>query len=377
METIKEENKERNEEENKERNEEEKPKAVVKTEIPISEEPDLIYYNIKVSNPIPSTATDYTQLPPVLAQMNQTQSTNILESSNDYQMAVIRFKLPASIPAFIYDPKNQNFFQIQFTYTDGTTYNHVEKVVEYKDYDVGDYYPYGVSYISHYLDWINTALIEAFNDAQSTFSSFPASVTEPPFIFYVSSSNLIKIRFQDTYRTNGVQLRVTSLLQTTFFPSMPVTAQFPIGLPNRPIGEYFPVIINIFKENNPTLVADEYEYASTEFGAGNAFNQLDKIFFVSDLLPVENELIQSSNNQSRSIIIDFSPEQDEPNKQYYNYSPSIYRWYNLVSNEALRSIDMKVFLLYSTGESYQLYLNPNELMTIKILFRKKKMIQQN
>jgi hypothetical protein len=369
METIK-------EEDDKERKEDEKPKAVVKTEIPNTEEPDLVYYNIKVSNPIPPNATDWTELPPVLAQMNQTQSTNILESSNDYEMAVIRFKLPASIPAFIYDPSNQNFFKVQLTYTDGTTYNHVEKVVEYQDYDIGDYYKYGVSYISHFLDWMNIAMINAFNDAQSTFSSFPADVTQPPFIFYTASNNLIKIRFQDTYRTNGVQLRVTSLLQTTFFPSMPVSAQFPIGLPNRPIGQYLPVIINVYPENDPSLPADPYEYASTEFGAGNAFNQLDKIFFESDLIPVENELLQSSNNQVRSIIIDFTPEQDQPNKQYYNYSPSIYRWYNLISNESLRSVDIKVFLLYSTGESFPLYLNPNEIMSIKILFRKKKMIQQ-
>jgi hypothetical protein len=136
----------------------------------------------------------------------------------------------------------------------------------------------------------------------------------------------------------------------------------------------------------PYIGFDMYRM-DTEYQQIYKWFDLTSIVFISSLLPVVEEYVPSNgdlgntttntSNTSLGIITDFQFELNGPNDPRQNilYTPTAeYRLINLVSDTPLTSINIAAFWTDRNNQYYKIFLNLTGQATIKLLFRKRKVI---
>jgi hypothetical protein len=358
-------------------------RVIVKTKIPTLNYRQFKYYNMIIDNPIQRLVdTDIDRINIMRpAKLNITNSDPILDKPNEYELSVVRFKIPSSIPLFIFDTTNLDptVFQIQITYSyyfgqGDVDYFYVNKTIEYENFNGENYpYTYGINYIQHFLTIVNQAIEDAGDDIRDEIETegIPVPRFDAPKFKYNTDSDLIVLEIDRDFMVNQLQLRMSKPLHRTFFQTLPVRINDSLNNPFRPIIEFLPVLYSPSSLEDLIQVEDPFITITSEFPVGALFNQIKEIIFESDTIPVGAEYIQSSNNQQRRIVSDFTPEQDIGSRQYYTYSPPIYRFYDLLATDPMYNMDIQIFISYTTGEVFPLYLQPGEVATIKFMFKKK------
>jgi hypothetical protein len=192
-----------------------------------------------------------------------------------------------------------------------------------------------------------------------------------PLFKYNTDSDLIVLQIDKDFQQNQLQLRMSKPLHRTFFQTLPARINDVINDAFRPILQFLPVLFIQSSLEDFIQVEEPFITITSEFPVGALFNQIKEIIFESDTIPVGAEYIQSSNNQQRRIVSDFTPEQDIGSRQYYTYSPPIYRFYDLLATDPMYNMDIQIFVSYTTGEVFPLYLQAGEVATIKFMFKKK------
>ena len=182
---------------------------------------------------------------------------------------------------------------------------------------------------------------------------------------------MLVIKLDNDFIFQALELRMSKPLHRTFFQTVPVTIYDMVNDPYRHIIEFLPVLFTFRSLEDLIQTEEPFTSITSEFPVGALFNQIKEIIFESDTIPVGAEYIQSSNNQQRRIVSDFTPEQDIGSRQYYTYSPPIYRFYDLLATDPMYNMDIQIFVSYTTGEVFPLYLQPGEVATIKFMFKKK------
>jgi hypothetical protein len=358
-------------------------RVIVKTKVPKFNYRQFKYYNMIIDNPIqrlgPGDEVDRLNVmrPAIL---NITNSDPILDKPNEYELSVVRFKIPSSIPLFIFDTRDLDptVFQIQltFTYYEGldVTYFYVNRTIEFKNFNGSNYpYTYGINYIQHFLIIVNDAIDDAGVQLRDEIrqEGIPVPDFNVPKFKYNTESDLLVLEIDKVFQNNEFRLRMSKPLHSTFFQTLPVRINDVIDVRFRPIIQFLPVLFIPTRLDDATQTEDPFIRITSEFPIGALFNQIKEIIFESDTIPVGAEYIQSSNNQQRRIVSDFTPEQDIGSRQYYTYSPPIYRFYDLLASDPMYNMDIQIFISYTTGEVFPLYLQPGEVATIKFMFKKK------
>jgi hypothetical protein len=356
-------------------------RVIVKTKIPTLNYRQFKYYNMIIDNSIQKIDGDIDRTNIMRpAKLNITNSDPILDKPNEYELSVVRFKIPSSIPLFIFDTTDLDptVFQIQitFTYYDGldVTYFYVNKTIEYENFNGENYpYTYGINYIQHFLTIINQAIEDAGDDIRDEIEAegIPVPSFDVPLFKYNTDSDLIVLQIDKDFQQNQLQLRMSKPLHRTFFQTLPARINDVINDAFRPILQFLPVLFIQSSLEDFIQVEEPFITITSEFPVGALFNQIKEIIFESDTIPVGAEYIQSSNNQQRRIVSDFTPEQDIGSRQYYTYSPPIYRFYDLLATDPMYNMDIQIFVSYTTGEVFPLYLQAGEVATIKFMFKKK------
>jgi hypothetical protein len=356
-------------------------RVIVKTKIPTLNYRQFKYYNMIIDNSIQKIDGDIDRTNIMRpAKLNITNSDPILDKPNEYELSVVRFKIPSSIPLFIFDTTDLDptVFQIQITYTYydelDVTYFYVNKTIEYENFNGENYpYTYGINYIQHFLTIINQAIEDAGDDIRDEIEAegIPVPSFDVPLFKYNTDSDLIVLQIDKDFQQNQLQLRMSKPLHRTFFQTLPARINDVINDAFRPILQFLPVLFIQSSLEDFIQVEEPFITITSEFPVGALFNQIKEIIFESDTIPVGAEYIQSSNNQQRRIVSDFTPEQDIGSRQYYTYSPPIYRFYDLLATDPMYNMDIQIFVSYTTGEVFPLYLQPGEVATIKFMFKKK------
>ncbi len=356
-------------------------RVIVKTKVPKLNYRQFKYYNMIIDNPIQRIEGDIDRINVMRpAKLNITNSDPILDKPNEYELSVVRFKIPSSIPLFIFDTSNLDptVFQLQisFTYFDGldVKYYYVNKTIEYENFNGENYpYTYGINYIQHFLTIINQAIDNAGDDIRDKLETegIPVPSFNVPLFKYNTDSDLIVLQIDKDFQGNQFELRMSKPLHRTFFQTLPVRIYDIIDDTFRPILQFLPVLFIQSSLEDFIQTEEPFITITSEFPVGALFNQIKEIIFESDTIPVGAEYIQSSNNQQRRIVSDFTPEQDIGSRQYYTYSPPIYRFYDLLATDPMYNMDIQIFVSYTTGEVFPLYLQPGEVATIKFMFKKK------
>jgi hypothetical protein len=113
------------------------------------------------------------------------------------------------------------------------------------------------------------------------------------------------------------------------------------------------------------------------------FCDIKNLVFLTSNIPAKNEfysqqtLNTSTSGSQRQILNDYQFETlfqlgTNPQRPYISYKPPIYRKIDLVSNQALSTIDIQVFFLTFDGRLRPLLMNPADVFSVKLLFSEKK-----
>lgn len=311
--------------------------------------PDNIYYNIEVRN----KEGTFDQL-----KYSENRTIPILNKADDYELAVVRFNLPAQlIPIFIWPGNNTFFITLEYNNTVITKY------LQFIPNSSGsDFYGDTIWEYQELITIMNKALTDAFTDLQTAEPTIP--INESPFITLNQDTRLCILYTHTNFFGSLIKLNFSNNLYTRFFNSfwahyIPVTDTFEIQLQTD--------------QGEETINGISYFLTKQSFSTLALWSDIKSIIFQTFKIPVQTELEQGQGNVTRLVITDFnvgSDINDRTNIQYFPQGPL--RYYDLQSNKELREIDLFVNWEDKKGKTYPLYIQDNEVFTMKIKFTKKK-----
>ena len=326
------------------------------------------------------------------ALFSTTFSQPLVNKANDYEMSIIKFSLPGNnIPLFIFQP---NTYQVSISY-DLNFYTEYVNFIPTNTFPSSDpRYYYCWSY-NLFIEMINIAIFNVW----TTFKTDNPSVTSnyAPYLIYDAPTELITLYSESAVFgesiSNGCQLFFNSVL-FNFFQSFPYI-YYPIGIfsespdPNK---EWNQIWIQSNGENKITSLSPPtyLTYGSTpsniagystiqEYACLWAWNVAQSIVITSSTLPTRAESLPSQGSNKgypnlKSIITDYTlAVSSGPDiRSRITYLPTAeYRWCDLLSSNPIAQLDFQIYWLDNLQNFYPLYVNTNDSVNIKFLFRKK------
>lgn len=333
-----------------------------------------LYYNIRVTKPYdPATVSINVEKP---ITFSTSRTSPVLENPNDYELAVVRFYLPAEVPIFVinnipgspgYDENIWQFCQVGLEY-DGS----LEIVDLIYDPYCPPCLPVGsILFYQEFIDMINTAYETAYNQLLAVKPGLPP--TAAPYLIYNANTELFSLLAQTAYNSqlaNPVKIYLNINVFNRFFPSLPLKDIVDLG-----ISTFAQLRIQDNKNNtsvsNPSVPIGYYEMLQ-EYRTLSLWNDLQTVLLETNQIPVEPEFEPSDKDITKRLLTDFEPFVQINNREAFQYQPQgALRWMDLKSNYPLNNIDLRVYWQSKTGQVYPLPLLQGQSATLKIRFRNK------
>lgn len=343
-----------------------------------------VYYDISLIN---------TTTAPVLAKLFENRAQPLLMCPSDYNMSVIRFIIPtAYIPIFVW-PSTGNNLPNNLYYS--VTIRNKQSGIDYRTYliyaplnnltSADTEYLFVYSY-QQFLDTINTALFTSYTNLFG--AGGPNLPLSAPYMIFEPDTGICSIVCEDVYQTsqNYYEIYFNHPLYT-FFDNF---KSFRYGTGNVN-GKDDMIYIenqgdNSFNGFIPPYGSGTYNgfKVKQEYNSLFNWNTCRSIVFVSNTVPVasENVNVQNSNSKNgstyRRILTDFEPQIETGSsnntlRSYLQYYPQgEYRLIDLHSDQPLYTFDIQIFFETSDQQLYELKINQGEYISMKILFRDKR-----
>ncbi len=339
----------------------------VQLEKPEPEDSSNIYYNLQLEN------KDYTTGVPIQAKFDVNRVDEIIPRAGEYRVTVARFQLPANIPLFIFPEEDKYKYYIELTdrtSTDPANWISVKDYVKFTNYCEPCFYTRGVYYVNHMLRMVNDIFLQLYNQMKLINPSYLPQY--PPTITFDPSSQLFTLWAESAYVTFAdlYQIRMNDVLYGQFFPGLQSKGDFDDANPDIDSTGIVLIVEDQFTNDEEKFGLTFYK-SITEFSCLPLWNQLERIFLETDSLPIYSEILGTQTDKTKSVLLDFEPPNDVANRQFYSFNPSIYRWVDLKGNEPLTRVDLKIYIEYSGGYSFPLYILVDELASVKLLFTPK------
>lgn len=313
--------------------------------------PDNVYVDVQLSND-----TDAIKI----AQYSTTRSNPIVAKANDYYLAVARFEIPNNdIPLFIFKDD---------TYAVTMVNGGVSSKVFLQYVTPPGNISKSIYAIQTFLDSLNDAITTACGNV---------GIAEIPRVYLNRDNQLQGIKFSNN--PNWLGATTTPIWQMWmnwelfyFFQTMQV---YFAGAFNPPSGLAYKIIVKDNYDGNYT-VGTGYNMTQ-ETPLLSLYVSILNIIIATTTLPVNAELIaikQGDTSSSFNTIADFVPGQVanySDNFTPYIYNPAFYRLTDLLSNGPLNKLDFSIYYTDADGNVSPLYLLPSQKMTIKFIFVKK------
>lgn len=307
-----------------------------------------------------------------IIEFSESRITPILNKSSNYSCAVSSFNLPTTdIPIFIWD--ENNIFKVSITYKTFIFTNIVNFIPTQNLNNITNiYFTKAIWHYRDFIDCINATFLKCFQDFQASpiYISIPNidRPIKPPFIIYNSKNNRCSIYFPlqyDITKTNPIYVYFNFNL-FSLFPSFQN-----YGDENNPILSHYFIVKNNF--NNLDIINSiQYLKLTEEFKTLNLWNDFKTILFDTDRIPVNSEMVSGQKNLTRKVLTDFEQITGINDQSKFIYRPhSNLRYYNLISNMELISIDLKIYWQAKNGKIYPVFLTSNDFFNIKLVFKKK------
>lgn len=312
---------------------------------------DNVYYNIDINN--------YEKIIDKPANFSANRVDHILERSGDYRVAVARFTIPTSrIPL-----RHSQDVLDEFSVSIGKGgINFTEPVLSS---DVNN----GTTQILSYqdiTDAVNSAWKRAFDQLKIAIPALTS--TEAPKLVFFESSALFLIKLELAYYTDAIDIYCNDRMwEFFFFPSIYYPDPSVVGYVNNNKLQY--------KDNGVnTDLSLGYTFFYQPFTTATLFEDLKRIYFETDRIPITGELIGGQDDRTQTFLADFDPLQKPlENKTRLSFSPEgPFRWYDLNGDAPLKDIDINIkYSITTSEEEIQLKLRPNEFANVKLIFRHK------
>lgn len=308
--------------------------------------PDHTYYNINMYNE---------ENTPAPAMYNSGRNNDILKNPSEYEVAVVRFKLPLyEMPIFIWRP---NTLSLKLSYD---TSEVIEPLIYISNGNYSSVYGDAIWDFQEMVIIINNALDSAFTALKSLEPTMPP--TDPPFFIYNAALEKLELMSPTNYiAAMDTKIFVDDLLLNYMmgFQTYTVTGAYP----NQ-------ILIKDNRNNTTTYSGNPYYKMKQEFSTLSLWSDFKLVTFETTM-SVNAENLSGQQNITKTILTDFLPSDgivDHQSLQYYPKGPI--RWYSMNSTLPLRDITMTVKWSDIYDEEHILYLSKNETLSVKLAFRK-------
>jgi hypothetical protein len=325
---------------------------------------DSEYYNIRITD-VGGTR---------VASFNEERVTPILANPSQYELAVVRFSVPAQkLPIMFFRTGEEKdgydadeFYSVTMSY-DGVDVT--KQLVHVSTESPNDLYgkPTVWSY-NDFLASLNNAFNSAFADLKAAKPLAPP--TAPPLMHFNHVTKLFSLYAPEEYLTTG-----------------PPTIEIFF---NRELSRLFDTFQNVYYGDNPEakrwhyvvydLVLNHLEINGNNYLAMTQddstlylWNEIQSLQFSTNSIPVNPEFLSAQKNVTRRVITDFEPESTAPSREVIQYYPQgPLRFYDLKSSYPLKGIDLRVEWTDRKGVNRPVYVSDEDPLTVKLLFRKRK-----
>jgi hypothetical protein len=394
---------------------------------------DIIYFNFEVNN-------NATEEKAVELKFDINRLDPILKNPSAYEYGIERFSSPATIPIFIddfqqfpliveiYDPNVEG----GFSSTDIVEVLQNNLLIQngfrepYKNYIKNGVYDYQTLVNAINLAFKNC--VDIFNVNHPEGLEFPIDNDgnfSTPFIRYFQSTGNFSLYAPEEPKEDP-EVRRVYFNQGKYFPyeygGQPEKPYLPLQIRfSRTLAKLFsglqqfnfndddetsfeganePVLMviqdlfittatgNIDRSNLIEYQGVDYRYSTTQYDIRKEMNQFDKILFLTDAVPVKDELLGEIKAVQERQLFDYVISNRLQNREQINFFPQYIKWSNLQAQQELRQFTMNVYLQYrfienktdNNGNTYKqpvlypLTLQPNERFSAKIVFRKRKLL---
>jgi hypothetical protein len=321
---------------------------------------DNVYYNITLRN---------YEVKNREAFFSETRVQNVLDNPSEYELSVVRFSVPGyNIPVMWYRPDYKIYMEF-----DGYTAEYELKFPTNSDVDL--YGRPAIWNLQEVINMMNTSLKNCFDEIKLNRPLAPP--TEAPFFIIDKDNNRIKMYAEQLYENNPpppapqttIRIAFSELVQKLIPTFIYYKKDLPIGVD----GDAYQFIISNQYTNSTTFNGKPYYVITQEEESLYLWTELQSIQFETNSIPVNPEFLPTATNNIRRIITDFEPEKGNPTRQVIQFFPQgPLRYYDLLSNYALRTIDMVVYWEDRDGITYPIQLTRGDVLTLKLQFRKKK-----
>jgi hypothetical protein len=323
---------------------------------------DNIYYNIKILNDTEQDDANFK-----IAKYSVNRTVPILENPSEYELAVIRFKVPAGlIPIHIFKP-NEWVITLSFDGLDVVQplLHIVNKLPIDGDFEFGD----AIWSYQEFADMMNIAFSTAYTTLKAAKPAAPP--TEAPFVTYDGVTKLYTLNAEKLYdeTTNTIAIQMNYDLYSVVTSWEGARNLIPPPYINE---KFMRIQVKDNFNNSATIGGKAYFTFQQEYTTLALLNSFVSIVFESDSIPVESELLPAQVNNTRQIITDFEPldgVNDHQSFQFYPQGPL--RYYSLKSAYPLSRIDLRVYWTDRAGNEYPILINREEVLTVKLAFRRK------
>ena len=348
---------------------------------------DIIYYNTILHNKnrfvIPASTLDQ-------------RDRDILSTTNEWEMSITRFTIPTNLlPLLIIPDRTVNTYSVTLS-CNGNDY---QQFVPYTQSSFRGLYGREVQAyydIQAFLDDVNSALLLAFADV--LFNNPACVSTQPPRFYYDSVTSLISCYVDRGFidgTLNGVSMYMNTILFNLFqaFIAEYLPTPQPLGKDIRfkILDSNTLAISNVIpRVNVPNAIANInvtlLQLQQTFICISNFFSVRSLVITTSQI-PVQQEYLpnissnlqnQNVSNTNRSIVSDFEiPAITDQNsfRTSITYIPTAeYRMISLLGDQSLNRVDFQVLFTDTNGLFYPLYLDVDKTISIKTMFRRKKIM---
>jgi hypothetical protein len=394
-----------NQQENLERNQYKQLVPSNPDEVDEANTDDYIYFNFDVVNPVVSFSSA-----DLVFDVNRINP--ILKNPAQYEYAVERFSCPsATIPIYVQDdgtpPDDEGDFPLyirfaRYAYDAGgtKTLEYETKAVSVSVYNLltlpnkPSLIEKGVYQYQSIVDAINQALFncvaEYLNDNAGTTS------IGQPFMRYFPKTGNFTLYAPETKIGTDIDYELGENYPKTVNPYVAVEIQFSTQLAKLFSGlfqwysgsfNYQTVILKSTYGVEPLVYdGDNYLFNTTQWDCRPEMEQFDKILFLTDTVPIKDELLGETKAVQQRQLFDYVITNRLNDKAQINFFPQYLKWSNLQANTELRQFTMQVYIQqrqkkYEVNNNgriineepilYPLTLQPNERFSAKVVFRKK------
>lgn len=302
---------------------------------------DYLYYNVEI--PKTSKYADY----------NVTKIITILNDPKEYELAVVRFKIPSdSIPIFFFET---NYWAVTITKNgiDHTSYLTFVQNSNTKSY--------GQDAI-----WTTNDFVKSVNNALKASYLSSGLVGQVPFIYYNPVSQLMTL-YKGKTQVNDYDIYFNKNLFYKF-----------LGFQNyyNNTDDLKTARIDVYDNGINNANIDGVDYLTLTDSYKSVFNWITvkRLILRSSSIPINPEVVGSSTSETSTIITDFEPIQDVYDRTpYYFDNRGATRYIDLNTKQELRTINIKIYWVDKDNKEYLLengfFQDIN--ITIKLLFRRK------